>query len=73
MDDRADRLESLLVAWKEAAESANTLKVLNACQERLLEARRQLELAGEYYRKGRLLFIGSAAWFAISAAIWFAM
>lgn len=73
MDDRADRLEGLLVAWKEAAESANTLRVLNVCQERLLEARRQLELAGEYYQKGRLLFIGSAVWFAISAAIWFAM
>ena len=37
MDDRADRLEGLLAAWKEAAESANTLRVLNACQERLLD------------------------------------
>ena len=73
MDERTETLEGLLAAWKEAAESANTLRVLNTCQETLLEARCRLELAGEYYRKGRVLFIGSAVWFAISAAIWFAM
>ena len=73
MDERKENLEGLLAAWKEATESAATLKVLGEYQGKLLEARRQLELAGEYYRKGRLLFIGSAAWFAISAAIWFAM
>lgn len=73
MDDRADRLERLLESWKEASESAHSLRVFIVCQDRLREAERQLELAETYRREARWLFAGASVWFAISAAIWFAM